>query len=52
MLTNEIKQVKQESEKDFSFVENPQELEELRIKYLSRNGLLAQLFEELKKVPK
>jgi len=52
MLTEEIQQVKKESEKDFSSVNNPKELEELRIKYLSRNGLLAQLFEELKKVPK
>jgi phenylalanyl-tRNA synthetase alpha chain len=52
MLTEEIQQVKEESEKDFSSVDNPKELEEFRIKYLSRNGLLAQLFEELKSVPK
>ncbi|OGU77843.1 MAG: phenylalanine--tRNA ligase subunit alpha [Ignavibacteria bacterium RBG_16_34_14] len=52
MLTKEIQHVKEESEKDFSSVDNPKELEELRIKYLGRNGILVQLFEELKKVPK
>jgi phenylalanyl-tRNA synthetase alpha chain len=52
MLTEEIQQVRKESDKDFSSVENVKELEELRIKYLSRNGILAQLFENLKKVPK
>jgi phenylalanyl-tRNA synthetase alpha chain len=52
MITEEIQQVKNESETDFSSVNNLKALEELRIKYLSRNGLLAKLFEELKKVPK
>ena len=52
MLTEEIQQLKEESEKDFLSVKNYKELEELRIKYLSRNGLLAQMFEKLKKIPK
>jgi phenylalanyl-tRNA synthetase alpha chain len=52
MLTEEIKHIREESEKDFSTVKNSKELEEFRIKYLSRNGLVAHLFEELKKVPK
>ncbi len=52
MLTEEIQHLKKESEKDFSSVESLKELEELRIKYLSRNGLLSHLFEALKEVPK
>jgi phenylalanyl-tRNA synthetase alpha chain len=52
MLTEEIQHLKKESEKDFSSVESSKELEELRIKYLSRNGLLSHLFEALKDVPK
>ncbi len=52
MLTEEIQHLKKESEKDFSSVESSKELEELRIKYLSRNGLLSHLFEALKEVPK
>ncbi|RPI69885.1 MAG: phenylalanine--tRNA ligase subunit alpha [Ignavibacteriales bacterium] len=51
-MTDEIKKVKEESEKDFSEIKNPKELEEFRIKYLSRNGLVARLFEGLKKVSK
>lgn len=51
MLTDKIQHIKEESEKDFSTVKNQKDLEEFRIKYLSRNGLLAHLFEELKKVP-
>lgn len=52
MLTDKIQQIKKESDKDFLVVENIKKLEELRIKYLSRNGILAQLFENLKEVPK
>ena len=52
MLTKEIQQIRKESDKDFSSVENVKKLEELRIKYLSRNGLLANLFDNLKNVPK
>jgi phenylalanyl-tRNA synthetase alpha chain len=52
MLTDKIQHIKEESEKDFSTVKNQKDLEEFRIKYLSRNGLLAHLFVELKKVPK
>lgn len=50
MLTEEIQHLKEESEKDFTTVKTTKELEELRIKYLSRNGLLARLFDELKNV--
>lgn len=52
MLTDEIKNIKEEFEKDFSSIKNSKELEDFRIRYLSRNGLLAHLFEELKKIPK
>jgi phenylalanyl-tRNA synthetase alpha chain len=52
MLAEEIQQLKKEFERDYTSVENLKMLEELRIKYLSRNGLLSKLFEELKGVSK
>src|SRR5690606_22681991 len=52
MLTEKIKTIKTEFDKDSTAVKTPKDLEEFRIKYLSRNGRIAQLFEELKNVPK
>jgi phenylalanyl-tRNA synthetase alpha chain len=37
---------------DISSIDNLQKLEEIRIKYLSRRGILSTLFENLKEVPK
>lgn len=52
MLSEKIQKVKKEFEQDFSSAEDLKKLEEIRIKYLSRNGLLSNLFEELKSVSK
>jgi phenylalanyl-tRNA synthetase alpha chain len=52
MLKDKIKYLKEEFNKDISLTDTPKKLEEIRVKYLSRNGLLSQLFDELKKVPK
>ncbi|MGE5847830.1 MAG: phenylalanine--tRNA ligase subunit alpha, partial [Ignavibacteria bacterium] len=41
-----------EFQKDTSSVSSIKELEEIRIKYFSRSGLLSQLFDELKNVSK
>ena len=32
-------------------VKTPEELEQFRLKYLSKNGILSDLFEDFKKVP-
>jgi phenylalanyl-tRNA synthetase alpha chain len=52
MLTEKINSVLTEFQKDLSSSDNLKKLEELRIKYLSKNGMVASLFEELKSVPK
>jgi phenylalanyl-tRNA synthetase alpha chain len=52
MILNEITSVSAEFDKDLSSVNVLKELEELRIKYLSRNGIVSGLFEKLKDVPK
>ena len=52
MIEEKIKDVRKEFEKDYHSVKSNKLLEELRIKYLSRNGLVSNLFEELKKVSK
>lgn len=52
MLEEQIKKLNDEFSEDISSVNDLKALEELRIKYLSRNGLVAGLFEELKNVPK
>jgi phenylalanyl-tRNA synthetase alpha chain len=52
MLEDKITEVSKEFEKDCSLVQDSKRLEELRIKYLSRNGLVSNLFEELKGVSK
>jgi phenylalanyl-tRNA synthetase alpha chain len=52
MILDQITSVTGEFDKDLSSVNILKELEELRIKYLSRNGIVSGLFEKLKDVPK
>ena len=52
MLNDKIKNLKEEFNREISQADTPEKLEEFRIKYLSRNGLLSRLFDELKYVPK
>lgn len=52
MLDDKIAEVKTNFSREISNVKNIKQLEDIRIKYLSRNGLVANLFEELKKAPK
>ncbi len=52
MLDEQINNIKISFESDIEKVKNSKQLEDARIKYLSRNGLIANLFEELKTVPK
>jgi phenylalanyl-tRNA synthetase alpha chain len=52
MITDNITLVSGEFDKGLSQVKNLKDLEELRLKYLSRNGLVSNLFEKLKEVPK
>ncbi len=52
MLSERIQQIHTEFESDISKVSDLKELENIRIKYLSRNGLISSLFDELKNVAK
>src|SRR5665647_1382142 len=52
MIIDQITSVSGEFDKDLSSVNALKELEDLRIKYLSRNGIVSGLFEKLKGVPK
>ena len=52
MIIDQITSVSAEFDKDLSSVNVLKELEVLRIKYLSRNGIVSGLFEKLKDVPK
>ena len=52
MLAERIQKIHSEFESDISKVSDLKELENIRIKYLSRNGLISSLFEELKNVSK
>jgi phenylalanyl-tRNA synthetase alpha chain len=52
MLANKIKIVLTDFDKDISGLDDLKKLEEIRIKYLSKNGIIPSLFEELKSVPK
>ena len=52
MITENITSVSVEFDRDLSGIKNLKELEELRLKYLSRNGLVSNLFEKMKEVPK
>ncbi len=50
MLAEEIEKIKSEFKSDVAEVNSPEELEKLRIKYLGRNGLVSNLFDQLKTV--
>jgi phenylalanyl-tRNA synthetase alpha chain len=52
MILDQITSVSGEFDKDLALVNISKDLEELRIKYLSRNGIVSGLFEKLKDVPK
>ena len=47
-----ISQIKNSFNTDINSISSLNDVEELRIKYFSRNGLIAQLFEKLKDAPK
>ncbi len=51
-MKDKIEKIKQEFLFDSSNISDPSSLENLRIKYFSRNGIYAQLFEEFKVLPK
>ncbi len=51
-MKEKIDQVREDFLKDSSSVNNSDDLEKIRIKYFSRNGLYANLFEEFKSLPK
>ncbi|UCH64895.1 MAG: phenylalanine--tRNA ligase subunit alpha [Ignavibacterium sp.] len=52
MLTDNITRVKKDFSKDIADVKDIGDLEEIRIKYLGRNGIISKLFDQLKDVPK
>lgn len=52
MLNEKIKYFREEFDNEIKLIDSGEKLEEIRIKYLSRSGLLSQLFDELKKVSK
>jgi len=51
-MKEKIHQIKADFLKDCSSISSMEELENVRIKYFSRNGLYANLFEEFKNLPK
>jgi len=51
MLAEEIEKIKTEFKSDIAGLSSLDELEKIRIKYLSRNGLVSSLFDQLKTVP-
>ena len=52
MLTSKIKEIQKEFSADLSNVKTAENLEKLRLKYLSRNGIIPALFNEFKSLPK
>jgi phenylalanyl-tRNA synthetase alpha chain len=50
-MTEKIEEVRRNFETELSQAASEGELEQLRVKYLTRNGAIAQLFEEMKNVP-
>jgi phenylalanyl-tRNA synthetase alpha chain len=52
MLQNEIEQITSSAIADLDSVKNSDQLEKFRIKYLSKNGIITGLFEQLKSIPK
>jgi len=51
MITEKIELIKNEFNEEIKAVETSDRLEQVRIKYLSRNGIITKLFEELKEIP-
>lgn len=51
MLVEKIEKIKTEFKSDMAGLSSADELEKIRIKYLSRNGLVSSLFDQLKSVP-
>ena len=49
-MLDQIKKIKQEAENELKKIKTSQELEALRLKYLSRKGLISSLFSQLKHV--
>ena len=52
MLDNKISEVHKSFSEDLKSVASIKDIEDIRIKYFSRNGLISQLFETLKDAPK
>ncbi len=52
MLEEKISSISSEFNQDIASIKDLKQLEELRIKYFSRNGLVSQLFDELKNASK
>jgi phenylalanyl-tRNA synthetase alpha chain len=52
MLEKNIEEIKENFYSDIKSVSSIKDVEEIRIKYFSRNGLVSQLFEDLKEVVK
>jgi len=52
MLQEKIEQIKEDFSKEISNIDNDKQLEELRVKYFSKNGLIASLFGLLKDASK
>lgn len=50
-MTEKIAQIKAEFESELAAAASAPELDQVRVKYLSRNGAIAQLFEAMKGVP-
>ena len=51
MLEDKIKQVSNDFDSELQSVQSLQQLEQLRIKYIGRNGRISSLFDELKNAP-
>lgn len=52
MIDQQIPAIRNDFNSEIQYVKTPADLEEIRVKFLSRNGLVSQLFEQLKDVPK
>jgi len=52
MLNEQIEKVKKEFTKEISTVKNISDLEKIRVKFLGRNGIISELFDNLKEVDK
>ncbi len=51
-MQEQLNQIKSEFETEINNVDSFKSLEQIRIKYLSRNGIISSLFDKLKEVPK